>query len=342
MGSWFVLEVEIPHFCLGICGAMDYIDFIIAATCAKKYQYDPQGMIVPAKPRLVALHRHVDIGAARTRPSRLFPERGVCHNNGMTEDAHDSQQIWDAVGPVYLTRQAPDDATISYGPWAPPETELRLLGDVREMRVLDLGCGGGHNAVALARRGAQVTGIDVSAQMIEHARARAAAANVGVTFLQGDMTALHATGPEQEQKAEPWDLILSVATFHYIRHIDPVLAVCAQRLQPGGRLVFSVDHPLRNCFFDADEEDLAVMPVRGYFDATPMRWIFPETTVPLRSYPRPVSAWTDAVTAAGLRLQRLVEPPPPAEMLDATWPEDGALAPLRYLPQVLIIAAARE
>lgn len=257
-------------------------------------------------------------------------------------DAHDPQQTWDAVGPVYLARQAPDDATISYGPWAPPETELRLLGDVRGLRVLDLGCGGGHNAVAMARHGADVTGIDVSTQMLKHARALAAAANVDVTFLQRDITALHATGPAHETKTEPWDLILSVATFHYIRHIDPVLAACAQRLRPGGRLVFSVDHPLRNSFFDADDEDLAIMPVRSYFDGTPMRWAFPETTMHVRTYPRPLSAWTDAVTAAGLRLQRLVEPLPPAEMLDVTWPEDSALAPLRHLPQVLIIAAGRE
>ena len=47
------------------------------------------------------------------------------------------------------------------------------------------------------------------------------------------------------------------------------------------------------------------------------------------------------MTAAGLRLLRLVEPPAPAAILDATWPADGALAPLRHVPQVLIVVAAK-
>ena len=35
------------------------------------------------------------------------------------------------------------------------------------------------------------------------------------------------------------------------------------------------------------------------------------------------------------------EPQPPRDILDATWPEDGALAPLRYIPQVLILVAQK-
>ena len=50
---------------------------------------------------------------------------------------------------------------------------LDLLGDVRGLRILDLGCGDGSLAVELHKRGAIVTGIDRSSAMVEAARAAA-------------------------------------------------------------------------------------------------------------------------------------------------------------------------
>jgi SAM-dependent methyltransferase len=54
-------------------------------------------------------------------------------------------------------------------------------------RVLDLACGRGRHAVHLARRGYEVTGIDLSQAIIEHARIRARRADLPIRFLQGDM-----------------------------------------------------------------------------------------------------------------------------------------------------------
>ena len=63
-------------------------------------------------------------------------------------------------------------------------TELLLRHPAR--RVVDMGCGTGVHAVALAQLGVDVTGIDVSEGMLEKARAHAAAAGVTVEFLPGD------------------------------------------------------------------------------------------------------------------------------------------------------------
>ena len=74
----------------------------------------------------------------------------------------------------------------------------RLLADTQEQviagfldpvpgrTVLDVGTGTGRAAIALAARGAVVTGVDASAEMLAVARRRADAAKVRVTFAQGD------------------------------------------------------------------------------------------------------------------------------------------------------------
>jgi ubiquinone/menaquinone biosynthesis C-methylase UbiE len=61
-----------------------------------------------------------------------------------------------------------------------------FLGDVKGRRILDVGTGTGRAALGLARRGALVTGIDASAEMLRVAKARAEARQLVVTFELGD------------------------------------------------------------------------------------------------------------------------------------------------------------
>lgn len=61
-----------------------------------------------------------------------------------------------------------------------------MLAPVEGSRLLDVGTGTGRAAIGLARRGADVTGVDASAEMLDVARRRANDANVRVTFVRGD------------------------------------------------------------------------------------------------------------------------------------------------------------
>jgi SAM-dependent methyltransferase len=61
-------------------------------------------------------------------------------------------------------------------------------------RILDLACGDGTFAVAMARRDLRVTGVDLSPRMLDHARKRARAEGVRVSFLHQDMRSLRLRG----------------------------------------------------------------------------------------------------------------------------------------------------
>src|SRR5262245_14021563 len=93
-----------------------------------------------------------------------------------------------------------------------PRELVRLVenpGGPRPSKALDLGCGTGRDAVYLARRGWEVTGVDVVPRAIARARVRAAEAQVRVRFLEGDVTRLPALG-----LGTGYGLIFDAGCFH--------------------------------------------------------------------------------------------------------------------------------
>jgi SAM-dependent methyltransferase len=77
-----------------------------------------------------------------------------------------------------------DDSYLNHETWIRPAFEM--LGSLRDLHVLDYGCGHGMAAVVLARRGARVTAFDLSSGYVEEARRRARANGVGISFVQAD------------------------------------------------------------------------------------------------------------------------------------------------------------
>lgn len=250
--------------------------------------------------------------------------------------AVDQRMAWNAVSAAYQKLHEHNTTIVSYGPWAPPESELQLLGDVAGLRVLDLGCGGGQNCIAFARQGALVTGVDLSEMQIAHARRLAAAEDVTVDFILGSADALGAFDTAAS------DIVFSSYTFPYIADIAGCLAECARVLRSGGRLIFSLDHPARDCFYDEEAGELLPYPARSYFNETPVCWRFDGTSVRMQSYHRSIDTWITLLGEAGFGLTRLVEPAPSLAMLDDLWPEDDPRAPLRNLPQCVIFLAEKR
>jgi SAM-dependent methyltransferase len=84
-------------------------------------------------------------------------------------------------------------------------------------RALDLGCGTGAHAVALARRGWRVTGVDQVGTALTRARRRARDGHAEVTFVQGDVTNLDA-----RTIGAGYDLLLDIGCFHGLTPTDQV------------------------------------------------------------------------------------------------------------------------
>jgi ubiquinone/menaquinone biosynthesis C-methylase UbiE len=107
---------------------------------------------------------------------------------------------------------------------------LDLVGDVSGRRILDIGCGDGEFAFELTRRGAIVTGIDLSPAMIDAARRRATQRNADIEFHVA--TAEHLPFP-----GEQFDVVTAITILCFVEDPAPVFREIARVLRLGGRLV---------------------------------------------------------------------------------------------------------
>lgn len=149
-------------------------------------------------------------------------------------------------GYVSTREIATDD--VHYGWLSPGERALNLLAAIKpRAKVLDIGCGAGENLIALARKGHDCYGLDISPCMIDFAAAKLEASGLPESAFPSlelcdmrHMTAFANIG---------FDLILSVYSCEFLdslKEFRDVLAMAFGRLMPGGRFVCCFSHPLQH------------------------------------------------------------------------------------------------
>lgn len=195
-----------------------------------------------------------------------------------------------------------------------------LAGEVSGLRVLDAGCGPGMQAAELVARGATVTGLDLSDDLLAIARSRSSA-----TFLRHDL-------------AEPlpfpdasFDLVMSSLVMHYLEDWVPTLRAFRDVLVPGGRVVFSTHHPFMDMRVSGSDDYFGSYQ---YDDA----WRCGDHVMRMRFWHRPLRAMLAAIEDAGLALARMVEPEPDPAMAESA---PGDFSRLSRKPQFLLFELVR-
>ena len=219
------------------------------------------------------------------------------------------------------------------GPQAAMEwPHLQALLPVFEgKRVLDLGCGFGGLCRHASHRGARwVVGVDSSRRMLLEAVERTVETNV--SYQLGSMSAL---GFAQGS----FDVVLSTLALHYVARLEPLCAMIAHFLAPGGDFVASFEHPI---FTATAAQDWCTVggqrlhwPVDNYQSEGPRETNFMGGDV--LKYHRTAATYINSLIDAGFVIRRLVEPGPDEEMLN----ENPAWAEASRRPVFMLVAATK-
>lgn len=169
-----------------------------------------------------------------------------------------------------------------------------LLGEVRDKRILDAGCGQGYLCRLLARKGARVTGVEPSEAFYRYALRREQSEQLGIHYIQADLSTW-------APSANSFDVVIANMVLMDIPDYEPALKNCVAALKSQGELILSLLHP---CF----EETGSAWKEKGYVE---VRDYFHERAVK-QTYGyfihRPLSTYLNRIIGAGCTLQRVIEP----------------------------------
>ena len=221
---------------------------------------------------------------------------------------------------------------------ADPEYEEQILplaahGMEGGRRVLDVGCGEGQIARLAAAGGAEVAiGIDPTWAQVRVAAQRGGGPHFG-----------RAGAAQLPFPAATFDVVVACLVFEHIRDVDDAIAEVARVLEPGGRFLFFLNHPLLQTPNSGWIDDQVLDPPEQYWRIGPyltedesIEEVEKGVFIPFIH--RPLSRYVNALAACGLHLTRMEEPAPPAGLLARAAEYQAAAT----IPRLLLLRAERS
>jgi len=187
----------------------------------------------------------------------------------------------------------------------------KLLPNIKDKSVLDLGCGyGWHCRYAIEQGAKSVIGIDLSEKMLKEAKARTN--DKRIVYMRKAIEDINFD-------KESFDLIISSLAFHYIKSFELICLKLFEILKHKGEFVFSVEHPIFTAYGNQDwiydeKGNKIHWPVDNYFNEGNREAIFLGQKI--TKYHRTLTTYINALINNGFFIRRIIEPLPSPEMLE--------------------------
>ena len=208
-----------------------------------------------------------------------------------------NQKGWNTVYPIFYG----GTALPRYGPLSATETDLNLIDDLTGQAALELGCGSGHTLQYLwqEKHAAELWGLDFCQEQLRCA---------GELLAKESIPAHLPLASMDENPGIPeahFNLVVAIYALGWTPDLPRTLSLVHSYLKPGGKFVFSWEHPLYHCLEWNDASGQYIFE-RSYQVEQPEHipnW----NGVEIILQPRKISTYINALTAAGLTVERLIE-----------------------------------
>jgi len=189
----------------------------------------------------------------------------------------------------------------------PTENDLNLIGDVKNKKILEIGCGGANCGISLAKQGADVTCSDISIEQISFAKNNAKRENADIQFIVSPM--------ENIEYNNEFDVIISMAALQYIKDIGKVFKNVYKSLKNDGLFIFSLNDPV---FYSAAAKYLWNEPEiqQSYFYSGPEKWKWNENDdFEFITYRRPIYEYINCLSENNLYVEKFYQLKPEKEII---------------------------
>ena len=217
------------------------------------------------------------------------------------DDVRANLASWESYSEEYQRKAAQQLNTawdrLGWGVWSIPDEQVGALGDVRDLDALELGCGAAQFGIRVAKRGARVTGLDISANQLAAASTPFAESGVSFPLVRGN-------AEELPFADETFDLVF--CDHGAIGFTDPTITVpeVARVLRPGGRLVCNTATPFIWVTWPLVDGPPGRELVRSYFASTRMEW---DPDDPAPEFQLGYGAWIRLFNEHGFVIEDLIE-----------------------------------
>lgn len=152
-----------------------------------------------------------------------------------------NRRSWNAATQAHGVHKAAEAEFLAAGGSTLFPEELELLGEIESRELLHLQCNAGQDSLSLARRGAMVTGVDLSDTAVETARRLVGATGLAAIFERAD---LYPWLEEAQRQGRSWDVVFSsYGCVSWLPDLDAWARGIARVLRPAGRFVLVEFHP---------------------------------------------------------------------------------------------------
>ncbi|KJK18013.1 bifunctional 2-polyprenyl-6-hydroxyphenol methylase/3-demethylubiquinol 3-O-methyltransferase UbiG [Pseudomonas sp. 2(2015)] len=195
----------------------------------------------------------------------------------MTDPIELNRRNWDERAPLHAASGDYEVETFFADPAHLSEVvrfDLPRLGDIRGQRAVHLQCHIGTDTLSLSRLGAEVSGLDFSAQSLAQARALAQRCAARIDYVEADVYAA-----DQVLPAAAFDLVYTgIGALIWLPSIERWARTVAALLKPGGRLFLREGHPMLLAV-NEDHQDKLVIEYPYFEREAPTVWDSGETYV---------------------------------------------------------------